>query len=91
MIYKKGKETSAIYLGNKVISAVYHGTVLVWQALSDVWTGRGVWRGNVSIHAPTRGATAYSAKYRILIYKSSHFANINQTITFKVIKSLEFL
>lgn len=44
-----------------------------------------------SIHAPTRGATAYSAKYRILIYKSSHFANINQTITFKVIKSLEFL
>ena len=46
---------------------------------------------NVSIHAPTRGATAYSAKYRILIYKSSHFANINQTITFKVIKSLEFL
>lgn len=34
---------------------------------------------------------AYSAKYRILIYKSSHFANINQTITFKVIKSLEFL
>ena len=45
----------------------------------------------VSIHAPTRGATAYSAKYRILIYKSSHFANINQTITFKVIKSLEFL
>ena len=47
--------------------------------------------GKVSIHAPTRGATAYSAKYRILIYKSSHFANINQTITFKVIKSLEFL
>ena len=46
---------------------------------------------SVSIHAPTRGATAYSAKYRILIYKSSHFANINQTITFKVIKSLEFL
>ena len=46
---------------------------------------------DVSIHAPTRGATAYSAKYRILIYKSSHFANINQTITFKVIKSLEFL
>lgn len=45
----------------------------------------------VSIHAPTRGATAYSAKYRILIYKSIHFANINQTITFKVIKSLEFL
>ena len=46
MIYKKGKETSAIYLGNKVISAVYHGTVLVWQALRDVWIGRGVWRGN---------------------------------------------
>ena len=46
MIYKKGKETSAIYLGNKVISAVYHGTVLVWQVLSDVWIGRGVWRGN---------------------------------------------
>ena len=46
MIYKKGKETSAIYLGNKVISAVYHGTVLVWKALSDIWTGRGEWRGN---------------------------------------------
>lgn len=46
MIYKKGKETSAIYLGNKVISAVYHGTVLVWKALNDVWIGRGVWRGN---------------------------------------------
>ena len=57
-------------------------------------TGRRDWlpySPTVSIHAPTRGATAYSAKYRILIYKSSHFANINQTITFKVIKSLEFL
>lgn len=44
MIYKNGKETSAIYLGNKVISAVYHGTVRVWQALSDVWIGRHVWK-----------------------------------------------
>ena len=46
MIYKKGKETSAIYLGNKVISAVYHGAVFVWKALRDVWTGRGVWKRN---------------------------------------------
>ena len=72
-----------VYIGIVSIHAPTRG--------ATIWQEQKQFNREVSIHAPTRGATAYSAKYRILIYKSSHFANINQTITFKVIKSLEFL
>lgn len=75
------------YKDDKCICVSIHAPTRGCDLYHHVRTG---WQ-MVSIHAPTRGATAYSAKYRILIYKSSHFANINQTITFKVIKSLEFL
>lgn len=46
MIVIKGKEVSAIRLGEKVISAVYKGAVLVWQAVSNIWLGKDVWKGN---------------------------------------------
>lgn len=50
MIYKEGKEITAVYLGSRAISAVYKGAVLVWQAVrscfaSGRWIGRKPWVG----------------------------------------------
>lgn len=42
MIFKEGKEISAVYIGQKAIQAVYHGAVLVWQAVRSCF-GSGVW------------------------------------------------
>lgn len=42
MIYKDGKEITAIFLGGKVISSVYQGTKLVWQAIRSCF-GSGFW------------------------------------------------
>ena len=42
MIFKNGKEISAVYIGQKAIQAVYHGAVLVWQAVRSCF-GSGVW------------------------------------------------
>lgn len=42
MIIKQGKELSARYLGTKAIEAVYHGAVLVWEAISSCF-GSGMW------------------------------------------------
>lgn len=42
MIFKNGKEVSAVYIGQKAIQAVYHGAVLVWQAVRSCF-GSGVW------------------------------------------------
>lgn len=42
MIIKQGKELSARYLGAKAIEAVYHGAVLVWEAISSCF-GSGMW------------------------------------------------
>lgn len=42
MIYKNNKDTVRVYHGNKVISAVYKGSRLVWQAIRSCY-GRGVW------------------------------------------------
>lgn len=44
MIVQGSKETSAIYVGQKVVKAVYHGVKLVWQAISNIWIGKQVWR-----------------------------------------------
>ena len=42
MIFKEGKEISAVYIGQKAIQAVYHGAMLVWQAVRSCF-GSGVW------------------------------------------------
>lgn len=40
--YFKGKEISAVYYGEKAITAIYKGAVLVWEAVSSCF-GRGFW------------------------------------------------
>lgn len=43
MKYLEGnKETSAIYYGEKVITAVYHGLRLIWEAIRSCF-GSGSW------------------------------------------------
>lgn len=42
MIYKNSLELQARYCGAKVISAVYHGAHLVWEAVSSCF-GSGHW------------------------------------------------
>lgn len=44
MIKKDDKDISAIYLGRKVISAIYKGSRLVWQAVRSCF-GSGMWIG----------------------------------------------
>lgn len=57
MIVRGSKEISGRYLGNKIISAVYKGTKLIWEAISSCfgsgawigerpWSGTDAWRGN---------------------------------------------
>lgn len=45
MIIKNGKELSALYRGTKVISYVYQGSRLVWQAITSCF-GAGYWRND---------------------------------------------
>ncbi len=42
MIYKDGKQIAAIFAGGRVISAVYKGAGLVWQAIRSCF-GSGFW------------------------------------------------
>jgi len=42
MIYKNGKEITAIFIVGRTISAVYKGTVLVWEAINSCF-GKGFW------------------------------------------------
>lgn len=46
MIYKykngKWREVTAVYKGDKIITAVYNGTRLVWQAIRSCF-GNGFW------------------------------------------------
>lgn len=44
MIYKDGKEISGIFVSSKVITAVYKGGVLVWEAIKSCF-GKGFWIG----------------------------------------------
>ena len=37
MIYKDGKEISGIYYAGKIITAVYAGVLLVWQAVRSCY------------------------------------------------------
>lgn len=45
MIYRNGKEITQIFKGNRVISAIYKGTKLVWQAVRSCF-GSGSWRND---------------------------------------------
>lgn len=50
MIIRNGKEVTAIYIGTKAISAIYQGSVLIWQAVrscfgSGRWVGKKPWIG----------------------------------------------
>lgn len=40
--YIKDKEFSAVYFGEKAISAIYKGAVLVWEAIRSCF-GKGFW------------------------------------------------
>ena len=42
MIYEDGKEISGIYFAGKIITAVYAGVLLVWQAVRSCY-GSGAW------------------------------------------------
>lgn len=42
MIYKNGKEISQLVINGKILSAVYVGTRLVWQAIRSCF-GSGGW------------------------------------------------
>lgn len=42
MIYKGSKEVSVRYFGTHIISAVYHGLQLVWEAINSCF-GSGIW------------------------------------------------
>lgn len=47
MIYKNNKEIIQILKGNKIISAVYKGKQLVWQAVRSCF-GSGKWMNDKS-------------------------------------------
>lgn len=51
MIHVNGKEITALFYRTKIITAVYHGANLVWQAVrscfgSGVWIGAKPWLGS---------------------------------------------
>lgn len=45
MITVRGKEITAISVGNRALQAVYHGARLVWQKVKSCF-GSGVWLNN---------------------------------------------
>ena len=45
MIYKDGKETTGIFKGDKVVTAVYKGMHLVWESIRSCF-GKGYWIDN---------------------------------------------
>lgn len=42
MIYKDGKDITGVYVAGRVITAVYKGAVLVWEAINSCF-GKGFW------------------------------------------------
>lgn len=44
-LYWKDKEIVGVYRGERVISAIYRGSQLVWQAIRSCF-GAGFWRGD---------------------------------------------
>lgn len=46
MIVIGNREISAVRFGEMAVNAVYRGAALVWQAVSNVWHGKDVWKEN---------------------------------------------
>lgn len=42
--YTKDKETIAVYVANKALTAMYKGASLVWELASRIWKGRQIWK-----------------------------------------------
>lgn len=42
MILKRNKEITGRYFGSKIISSIYYGTKLIWEAISSCF-GAGYW------------------------------------------------
>lgn len=42
MLYKNGKEITAVYIGQKAVASIYRGAALVWQAIRSCF-GSGWW------------------------------------------------
>lgn len=42
MYWEKTKEFQALYVGNKIISVVYQGAAIIWQAIKSCF-GKGIW------------------------------------------------
>lgn len=58
MIYRNGKEITALSFGTRAIGAVYYGAKVVWEAVNSCfgsgmwlgdrpWSGVDGWKGNV--------------------------------------------
>lgn len=45
MILKGTSEITGRYFGNKIISSIYYGTKLIWEAISSCF-GAGYWDNN---------------------------------------------
>lgn len=45
MLYKGGKEITAVYVAGRAITAIYKGGKLVWQAVRSCF-GAGFWRND---------------------------------------------
>lgn len=44
-IHRRGKDIENIHWNNKIITSVYHGLRLVWDAFLRIWKGKQVWKG----------------------------------------------
>lgn len=54
MLHKDGHNIGGIFYGNKIITKVYKGTILVWQLIKSCF-GAGYWIG----HNPWKGTDSW--------------------------------
>lgn len=40
-----GKEITAVHVGKFAITAIYKGSILVWEAALRIWKGKQIWKG----------------------------------------------
>lgn len=41
----KDKKITAVYIGKKAVTAIYKGSVLIWEAALRIWKGKQIWKG----------------------------------------------
>ena len=44
-IHRNSKDTENIHWNNKIITSVYRGLVLIWDAFLRIWKGKQTWKG----------------------------------------------